>query len=350
MKSLLETHELAIGYPVRRGRHRVVAEGIDLHLRAGELVCLLGPNGAGKSTLLRTLAGMQRPLSGQVRLLGTDLYDLDPRDLARRLSVVLTERVDVGALSARAVVAMGRYPHTGWTGRLAPDDDAVVTQALASVGAMPLAARLVQELSDGERQKVLIARALAQEPHLLLLDEPTAFLDLPRRVEMMSLLHRLARETRRAILLSTHDLDLALRSADQLWLLPPGGPLRAGIPEELVLEGAFQATFPSEEVCFDPYSGHFKLQVPARGHVDLIGKGLAALWTGRALEREGFIVNDQAGHQAPVRVEVQDQSGSQRWYVHHAETCHEYPALIQTLSGVKDCLWHLHRESKANAE
>lgn len=218
---------------------------------------------------------MQRPLNGQVHLSGADLHDLKPRDLARRLSLVLTERVDVGALSARALVALGRYPHTDWTGRLTPADEAIVTETLAAVGATPLAARLVLELSDGEPEKVLIARALAQEPHLLLLDEPTAFLDLPRRVEVMSLLHRLARETGRAILLSTRDLDLALRSADQLWLLPPGGPLRAGIPEELVLEGAFPAPFPSEEVSFDPYTGHFKLQTPARGHVDLIGDGAA---------------------------------------------------------------------------
>jgi len=338
MKSLLETRELAVGYRIRRGQHRVVAERIDLKLHRGELVCLLGPNGAGKSTLLRTLAGMQRPLRGQVCLLGADLHDLNPRDLARRLSLVLTERVDVGVLSARAVVVLGRYPHTDWTGRLTPADEAIVTEALTVVGATPLAARLVTELSDGERQKVLIARALAQEPLLMLLDEPTAFLDLPRRVEIMSLLHRLAQKTGRAILLSTHDLDLALRSADQLWLLPPGGPLRAGIPEDLVLEGAFQATFPSEEVSFDPYSGHFKLRTQARGHVDLIGDGLAALWTGRALERESFVVNHRGGDRAPVRIEVDDRSGKQRWRVHQGASCREYLNLPQAISGVKDCL------------
>lgn len=343
MEYLLNTHELAIGYRIRRGQNRLVAEGINLRLGAGELVCLLGPNGAGKSTLLRTLAGMQRPLTGQVRLLGADLHNLSPRDLARRMSLVLTERVDVGVLSARSLVAMGRYPHTDWTGRLTPEDEAIVSEALASVGAASLAARSVHELSDGERQKVLIARALAQEPHLLLLDEPTAFLDLPRRVEVMSLLHRLARDTGRAILLSTHDLDLALRSADQLWLLPPGGPLRAGIPEELVLEGAFQAAFPSEEVSFDPYSGHFKLQTPARGHVDLIGDGLAALWTGRALEREGFAVNGRSGEQSSVRVEVEDQPGNRRWRVHQGTSYREFLELPRAIGGVKDCLGQPNR-------
>lgn len=310
-------------------------EGLDLRLDSGKLVCLLGPNGAGKSTLLRTLAGMQRPLAGQVFLSGADLHEMEPRALARRLSLVLTERVDVGALCVRSVVALGRYPHTDWTGRLMPADEAIVTQALAAVGATPLADRLVTELSDGERQKVFIARALSQEPLLMLLDEPTAFLDLPRRVEVMSLLHRLARETGQTMLLSTHDLDLALRTADQLWLLPPGGPLRRGIPEELVLEGALQATFPSEEVSFDPYSGHFKLHIPARGHVELIGDGLAALWTGRALEREGFVVNGREKNQASVRVEVQDGPARQRWCIRHAESYREYPELIQAINGVK---------------
>jgi len=333
---LLETRGLAIGYPLRRGQRRVVAEDIDVGLRPGELVCLLGPNGAGKSTLLRTLAGIQRPLHGQVRLLGADLHDLDPRDLARRLSLVLTERIDVGALTARAVVALGRHPHTDWTGRLGPADEVVVTEALAAVGATALAPRLVTELSDGERQKVLIARALAQEPRLMLLDEPTAFLDLPRRVEIMSLLHRLAREGGRGILLSTHDLDLALRSADRLWLLPPGGPLRAGIPEALVLDGAFQATFPSDEVAFDPYSGHFKLRGSARGHVDLIGDGLAALWTGRALEREGFVVNGREGRQAAVRVEVHEEStGTMRWCIDRGSSRQEYVALTHAIDRVK---------------
>jgi len=331
---VLETHDLAIGYPGKRQR-RVVAEGINLRLYGGELVCLLGPNGAGKSTLLRTLAGMQRPLAGRVTLSGIDPHRLPPRELARRLSVVLTERAEVGALSARAVVALGRYPHTDWTGRLTPLDEAAVERALAAVGAAPLASRFVGELSDGERQKVLIARALAQEPRLLLLDEPTAFLDLPRRVEIMSILRRLARETGQSILLSTHDLDLALRGADRLWLLPSGGPLRAGVPEELVLEGAFQATFPSADVTFDAHSGHFKLHGPSCGHVDLAGEGLPALWTGRALEREGYVVNGRGGPSSVVRVEVCDRDGRPVWRVRRAEVCREYPTLSQAIGGVK---------------
>ena len=173
LEPILETADLAIGYSVRRRPPRVVAERVDLKLYPGELVCLLGPNGAGKSTLLRTLAGMQPPLRGGVRVAGADPYRLPPRELARRLGVVLTDRAEVGALSVRALVALGRYPYTDWTGRLTPQDETVIDRALAAVGIAAFAPRPVNELSDGERQKVMIARALAQEPKLLLLDEPT---------------------------------------------------------------------------------------------------------------------------------------------------------------------------------
>jgi iron complex transport system ATP-binding protein len=334
---ILETHDLAIGYPARRGALRLIVESLHLQLYAGELVCLLGPNGAGKSTLLRTLAGMQPPLRGGVRVAGADPYRLPPRELARRLGVVLTDRAEVGALSVRALVALGRYPYTDWTGRLTPQDETVIDHALAAVGIAAFAPRLVNELSDGERQKVMIARALAQEPKLLLLDEPTAFLDLPRRVELMGLLRRLARESGRAVLLSTHDLDLALRGADRLWLLPPGGPIRAGMPEELVLEGAFQAAFESAGVEFDAHGGHFKVHNPARGCVDLSGSGLPALWTGRALEREGFIINGPDGPRSALHIEVHDRSGQPIWRLRHAETWQDYLTLSQAMSGVKAC-------------
>ncbi|MBO9343739.1 MAG: ABC transporter ATP-binding protein, partial [Roseiflexus sp.] len=238
-RAILATEHLSIGYAPRRGPRRIVASNLNLTLHAGEVVCLLGPNGVGKSTLLRTLVGMQPPLDGRVWLDGVDLSTLSAREIARRVSVVLTERVEVGQLTVYALVALGRHPHTDWTGRLTPHDEAIVRQALEAVNAVNLAGRLVHELSDGERQRVMVARALAQEPLVVVLDEPTAFLDLPRRVEIMRLLRRLAHETQRAMILSTHDLDLALRSADLLWLMAPGGGVHAGAPEDLVLGGAF---------------------------------------------------------------------------------------------------------------
>lgn len=295
---ILRTEDLTIGYTHAGRGHAVVAANLNLALRRGELVCLLGPNGAGKSTLMRTLAGLQPALAGRIWLDEDDLLALPPRQLARRLSIVLTERIDAGNLSVRELVAMGRHPYTDWWGALTEHDAEIVRWAIGAVGAVPLADRSVQELSDGERQKVMIARALAQEPLLMMLDEPTAFLDLPRRVEVMGLLRTLARQTGRAILLSTHDLDLALRSADRLWLLSSEGTMHVGAPEDLVLCKAFEQVFAGEGVTFDAYTGSFRIIRETRGIVRLSGEGMAALWTTRALEREGFCI-DRAGVESP---------------------------------------------------
>ncbi len=328
--AVLVTEGLAIGYVQPRRAPWVISERISVALERGELVCLLGPNGAGKSTLIRTLAGMQRPLAGRVLLQDTPVHEMAPRALARRLSVVLTERVDVGALAVEALVALGRYPYTDWSGRLAARDEKVVGWAMETVGATQLANRRVGELSDGERQKVMIARALAQEPAVMILDEPTAFLDLPRRVDIMGTLRRLARQTGQAVLLSTHDLDLALRSADTIWLLAEGGDFQTGAPEDLVLEGAFQAVFEMDGIEFDTHSGSFRMHHPWRGEIALRGNGVHALWTARALEREGFSAKADA-EGLRLTVEVLSRNGHTEWHVRIGEVCqacHSIAAVI----------------------
>ncbi len=309
---VLQTHDLTIGYRYGRKKPRIVAGGLNVTLRQGELVCLLGPNGAGKSTLLRTMAGLQPPLHGRISLHGDDLTRLTPAQIARRLSIVLTERVDAGAMTVYGLVALGRHPYTNWAGQLRGEDEVVVRWALTAVGAADLAGRQVNTLSDGERQKVMIARALAQEPALILLDEPTAYLDLPRRVEIMRILRQLARQEGRAILLSTHDLELALRLADQLWLMAADGSLQTGMPEDLVLSGAFGRTFPSDGVTFDRQTGSFRLLEQPIGRIDLAGNGAGAFWTMRALERAGFAV-DRGLNGASVQVEVLHGDGRYCW-------------------------------------
>jgi iron complex transport system ATP-binding protein len=311
---ILTTHNLTIGYQISGKTIRNVASNICVSLQAGELVCLLGPNGAGKSTLLRTLAGMQPPIAGEVKLLENDIYKLPPQELAKLLSLVLTEKIDVGMLSAYALVSMGRYPYTDWWGKLTPEDEDIINWAIKSVGAVNLAPRNVSELSDGERQKIMIARALAQSPMVMLLDEPTAFLDLPRRVEIMQLLRQLARDTNQAILLSTHDLDLALRLADKIWLLGTNGILHVGAPEDLILSGAFADTFKSEGVEFDIFSGEFHLHTLYKGEINLIGEGIAAIWTIRALKRVGFTVLE-GSKSTQITVEVISKSKQVCWKV-----------------------------------
>ena len=286
---LLTAEELAVGYFLRKKAPRTVAGPLCLGLWPGELVALLGPNGAGKSTLLRTLAGLQPPLGGRLAVGGVPLASLSAAARARQISVVLTDRLDAGILTVRELVTLGRQPHTGWLGGLSAHDHAQVQAALAATGTTAFAARPVAELSDGERQKVLLARALAQDTPVVLLDEPTAHLDLPTRVALMRLLHQLARTTGKAILLSTHELDLALQAADRVWLLPARGALRTGTPEDLVLSGAFAAAFEREGLAFDPATGTFALHAPAGPAVQVQGEGAAAFWTRRALEREGFV-------------------------------------------------------------
>lgn len=311
MIELLKIVDLTIGYAHRKRSKFVVAEGINVSLKAGEFVCLLGPNGAGKSTLLRTLAGLQRPLGGDVMIKGSSIFSLSSREIASHLSVVLTDRPAVGFMPVFSVVALGRYPYTGWTGSLSPRDAEMVWQSIKAVGIEALAERRLNELSDGERQKVMIARALAQEPKIMILDEATAFLDLPRRVELMLLLKKLANESKIAVLLSTHDLDLALRSADRLWILPRGGPLITGIPEDLVLNGTFAAAFDGSDVVFDKRSGTFVFESPERGTVALEGTpshDVVVAWTRRALTRIGYRI--VSGETAGLKITVSNDNGS----------------------------------------
>ncbi|MBN1687059.1 MAG: ABC transporter ATP-binding protein, partial [Spirochaetales bacterium] len=298
--SALQGDALSIGYHHGSRGKTVVAEQLGLRLDHGEIVCLVGPNGVGKSTLLRTLTGLQPLLSGTVRIEGTDIRKLDIRARARKIGVVLTERTNVGILPAFDLVALGRHPHTGWSGRLSAHDISVIEWAIASVGALELSARDVNELSDGERQKIMIARALAQEPAIVVLDEPTAFLDLPRRVEILGLLKQLTRSTNRAILLSTHDLDLAIRAADRLWLMTGDGKIVSGAPEDLVLNGELESAFSGRGISFDRDHGSFHLTEKIEHYISFAGEGAAAAWTLRALRREGIGISKNAN----LRVEV----------------------------------------------
>lgn len=216
-KKMITLKNLVVGYP--DGRHtRQLNHAANEEARDGMLTCLIGANGAGKSTLLRTIAGFQLPLEGTVLLGGDDVRALSPRQRAERMAVVLTDRPDVMCTTVWEMVATGRAPFTGFWGRLSGKDRGIVTRSLRLVGIEWMADRTVASLSDGERQKVMIAKALAQQTPVILLDEPTAFLDYPSRVEVMQLLLNIAHEEHKTVLLSTHDLDLALHTADRIWL------------------------------------------------------------------------------------------------------------------------------------
>ena len=287
LTELLHTSELHTGYH-QGGRKIHVSGPHELTISAGQLICLLGPNGSGKSTLLRTLAGLQPALAGSVIIEGQT--KLSPAELAKKISLVLTDRVTGNQLDVYSLVALGRYPWSNWLGGLEVSDSAAIRRAIESTGIADLLDRKLYTLSDGENQKVMLARALAQDTPLLMLDEPTAHLDLPSRIRLMRLLHRLARELNKGILLSTHELDLALQVADEVWLLQATGPLYKGAPEDLILNGVFEAVFAREDVVFDRSSGVFRIPPEGQVQIRLAGEGITASWTRRALQREGFVV------------------------------------------------------------
>ena len=241
---------LSIGYASRKNQ-KVVATGINASLHSARMTCLIGPNGVGKSTLLRTLSAFQPPLEGKAFIHDHDIGTLNEKQLARLIGVVLTTRPDVRNMTVEEMVALGRSPYTGFWGTLTSDDHAVVNDAIALVGIEPLASRMIQTLSDGERQKVMIAKALAQQTPVIFLDEPTAFLDYPSKVEMMQTLHRLSRTADKTIFLSTHDLELALQIADTVWLMTEGGNIDIGTPRELADAGVLGAFIEQKGIVFD---------------------------------------------------------------------------------------------------
>lgn len=287
MSTPLRTTGLTTGYRVKRDKV-VVARDINASLRPGELTCLLGPNGAGKSTLLRTLCGFLTPLSGSVESLGRDLRDYSAAELARVIGVVLTDRLSVANMTAEELVGMGRAPYTGFMGRLSEKDRLAVTRAIDLVGIEDLRKRAVATLSDGERQKVMIAKALAQETPVMLLDEPTAFLDYPSKVEIMRLLHELSRQRKLAVLLSTHDLELALQIADRIWLIDKMHGLSEGIPEDLALNGSIAKYFERDGVEFDINTGLLRIARKMRRTVCLRGEGAQYAMVVKALRRLGI--------------------------------------------------------------
>ena len=241
---------LSIGYRSKNGT-RVVAAGINAAIRSGELTCLLGANGVGKSTLLRTLSAFQPKLDGDVLIEGREITTFSDKELSRMIGVVLTEKPDIRNMSVRELVALGRSPYTGFWGTLHEDDWQVVDEAISAVRIEPLRERMIHTLSDGERQKVMIAKALAQQTPVIYLDEPTAFLDFPSKVEIMQLLRQLAQTQQKTIFLSTHDFELALQVADTLWLMESQG-LSVGTPWELANSGALARYVERPGITFDP--------------------------------------------------------------------------------------------------
>lgn len=305
----LQMEDLSIGYGSGSDSCAIKSH-INIELKKGEMVCLVGPNGCGKSTLLRTIAGLQPVLAGKVTISGRDIRPLASQELAHLRSVVLTNKFDAGYMTVTQLVSLGRFPHLSWMGRLGANDIKQVDNAMALTGISHLNNRRLNKLSDGELQRAMIAKALAQESPVILLDEPTAHLDLPNRVAVIKLLLRLAKETSTAIVLSTHELDLAMQSADRFWLMYVHDEIRCEMPEFLALSGDISRAFNSDNVHFDSANGSFVMHKIHKGIVALSGDGAEYLWTKKLLERTGFSVGESS-----VAVTVKSNKGIYSWLV-----------------------------------
>lgn len=284
---VIGTEALSIGY-LRKGKvQKVVHEDLNLQLYPGKLTSLLGLNGAGKSTLLRTICGFQPPLKGSIDLMGKPLQRYSAKDISRMVGVVLTEKTNAGGITVSELVSLGRHPYTGFFGGLNDEDQLIIDESIQAVGIGHKAHNYVSELSDGERQKAMIAKALAQQCPIIVLDEPTAFLDVISRIEVMALLHRLATGQSKAILLSTHDLDLAIQMSDCLWLQEQGRPVVYGAPEDLILNGEIETFFNKTDITFDRATGKLNM-AHSSTPVGVEGDFNTAYWVGNALIRNGF--------------------------------------------------------------
>ena len=287
-KAVIQGKDLCIGY--RTGKQvKTIHQHLDFELHAGELTCLLGANGAGKSTLLRTLSASQPALGGELLMLGKPVSEYTEKERSRTIGVVLTDKTFAGGLSVYELVGLGRQPHTGFFGRLSKEDRRIIEEAMENVGIAHKARSYTAELSDGERQKVMIAKALVQECPLILLDEPTAFLDVVSRIEIMHLLHRLATEQNKAILLSTHDIEQALVLSDRLWLLSRENGLHTGVTEDLILSHRMENLFPHKDISFDYDHGVYYPTVCGKKEIFVESEDKTLLhWTMNALNRNGF--------------------------------------------------------------
>lgn len=286
---VLQLNNLTIGYS-----NRVVQRGLSLVAKASSLTCLLGTNGCGKSTLLRTIALLQPALQGTIVMDGRRVDNLSCAERSQLFSLVLTDVFSVENLRVEELVALGRTPYTGWFGHLSAQDVAVVRQALADVKLLHKKDDYFHSLSDGEKQRAVIAKALAQDTPIVLLDEPTAHLDLPNRIEIMLLLRRLAHDTGKCFVVAMHELELAMQVADNIWLMSADG-VEVGVPEDLMRCGSFQRCFSSPNYRFSERDGSFVLNAQAsRIGVAVNGDGVNATWLCRALHRVGCKVDADA--------------------------------------------------------
>lgn len=314
----IQLKSVSIGYHAK-GKPYIVQKDLNITAHRGELIALIGKNGCGKSTLMRSIAWLQPIFSGNITINGNNVADIIPKHRAQLISIVLTDQRSEASFNVRELISIGRDPYTGWLGSISKKDNDIIDQAIEMANLQGFENRNIQELSDGERQRVFIARALAQDTPIILLDEPTSHLDLPNRISILLLLQRLARETNKTIFISTHELETAMQVADKIWLMEKNNGIRPGTPEDMVLQGTFDTVFGHPSYEFDKEYGSFvvkkMLDKKIATQVDK-PNSLMARWTTKALSRKGYYITKDA----PLTVVVNEAANN--WQIKSADNTH----------------------------
>ena len=309
-ENVLIIENLNVGYGEPGSAGKLVFSDINIKARKGENIAVIGKNGIGKSTLLRTVGRLQKPLRGKILIKGIDIKHYTKQELARIVSFVSTEIIRVSNFSLFDVVALGRFPHTGWTGKLRDDDYKIINDSIHLVGIDNLKYKFINEVSDGERQRAMVARALAQDTEIIILDEPTAFLDLPSKYEIIRLLNELTANKGKTIIFSSHDLNITLQETDKIWLMQKN-KITEGAPEDLILNKDIYSLFDNSHMTFNLESGDFRLARRKLNKINLKGKGTVRYWTQRALERLGYDISDETDEDISVR--INDENKLTEW-------------------------------------
>lgn len=325
-KISVEAIDVTIGYNPG-GKRKIIHSEINLKLYEGEVTCLLGLNGAGKSTLLRTLCGFQPTLKGEVMLFGKPVSEYSQSEFARKVGVVLTEKTNAGGITVYELVSLGRHPYTGFFGQLTKNDKKIIYSSLEAAGIAHKSDNYVYELSDGERQKVMIAKVLAQECPVIILDEPTAFLDVTSRIETMALLRNLAHLQQKTVLLSTHDMDSAIQMGDCIWLLDKQKPVASGAPEDLIMDGTFEAFFGRDNISFDASTGKLTALNTSGKKIGIKGEFNTSYWVGNAIVRNGYKPSPVSEDYPSIichdskKIEIRYTDGTNKYFKSIADLC-----------------------------
>jgi iron complex transport system ATP-binding protein len=323
---ILTIDSLRIGYNPGRDES-ILLPPLTASARRGELIAVIGRNGIGKSTLLRTLAGLQPSLGGEICYDSRSIKDYSKKDLAGIVGYISTEIVRVSNMRVYDLVALGRYPYTNWFGKIDERNDDIIIDAIEKTGMSELSGRFITELSDGERQKAMIARILAQDTGIMVMDEPTAFLDIGSKFEILHLMHILSQKNGKTIIFSTHDFNAAMSQADKIWLIMDN-MLLEGAPEDLMLSGAFDHLFDSSAIRFNSENGTYTFKADSRGEINVSGEGIFFHYTKKAINRAGFSVTV-----SDVRPYLRVPSGSNRnWQFIDALSVREFNSLYEFIA------------------